>query len=261
MKCSVAGCGKVSKAMGMCSGHYHRLHRYGDAGYVPPPRQISTCSIEGCGSPVGRTGGKGYCQKHYKRFRAHGDPLAGGIDYGSANKFVKEAASRLDVEECILWPYGKNSEGRGRVNIAGKSINADVAVLREARGEKPTPKHECCHSCGNGHLGCVNPSHLYWGTRKENVADAIAHGTSYALNRATGEFSPNSKFSDDLIAVARKRMAAGEAAQAVARDLGIGKTYIYAIRDGLFRNGSRPPIASHKPVAANDNREEMRRAG
>lgn len=181
--CSVVGCKKEARSAGMCSGHYHRLQRYGDPEHVPPPRQPSICSVDGCDAQVGRTGGKGYCRKHYKRFRTHGNPLGGGIDYGSANKFVQEASLKSDVEECIIWPFGKNSEGRGRVNIGGNPQNADVAVLTAAKGEKPTPWHECCHSCGNGHLGCVNPLHMYWGTRKENVADAIAHGTARFFGR------------------------------------------------------------------------------
>jgi len=31
------------------------------------------------------------------------------------------------------------------------------------------------HSCGNGHLGCVNPKHLYWGDASQNAKDAAKH--------------------------------------------------------------------------------------
>ncbi len=31
------------------------------------------------------------------------------------------------------------------------------------------------HACGNGK--CSNPRHLYWGTQKENIHDAIEHGS------------------------------------------------------------------------------------
>ena len=32
-----------------------------------------------------------------------------------------------------------------------------------------------CHACNNG--GCSNPKHLYWGTDKDNIQDAIEFGT------------------------------------------------------------------------------------
>lgn len=31
------------------------------------------------------------------------------------------------------------------------------------------------HTCGNGHLSCVNPAHLRWGTQRENRSDAVKH--------------------------------------------------------------------------------------
>ena len=211
-------------------------------------RPISICSVEGCESPVGRTGGRGFCSKHYKRFRAHGDPVGGGIDYGSANKFVREAAASVDATECINWPYGKNAEGRGRVNIGGNPMNADVAVLTFAKGKKPTPKHECCHSCGNGHLGCVNPSHMYWGTRKENVADAIAHGTSYTLHVPVGEGHHCAKYSDATIDAAMRRLTSGDRRSVVASELGISSSYVYILSSGRSKRAKAW-------LAANDDGE------
>lgn len=80
---------------------------------ITKKRPISTCSVDGCQKPVGQTGGKGFCRKHYRRFRAYGAPLGGGISYGEANKFVRETACRIEVDYCIFWSFGKNSVGRG----------------------------------------------------------------------------------------------------------------------------------------------------
>ncbi len=229
----------------MCSGHYHRLRRYGDPEFAPPPRPVSKCSIEGCDGDVA---GAGYCRKHYKRLRAHGDPLAGGIEKGAAKRFVRELIQADPVDECIPWPFGKNSEGRGRINWNGRPTNADAAVLEASVGTKPTPKHETCHRCGNGHLGCVNPSHLYWGTRKENVADAIRHGTAYLLERAEryGEKSPASRYSDAVIAEIRDRISKGERQVDLASEFGMSKTHVNRIWKGTIRVG--PPANDNVPA-------------
>lgn len=242
MICVVDGCDKPvrDKANELCNGHSHRLVRYGSPTGKPESKPKQSCTVDGCQR---KFYGKGFCVKHYKRWRKYGDPLGGGIDYGDAQTFMISLAG-ITCDECVAWPFGKTKDGYGRIRWKGVSLGAHVVAATLSHGEKPTPKHEACHTCGNGHLGCVNPRHLYWGTRADNVADAMAHGTAFALNRSTGEYSPNAKFSDAVIADARARMAAGETAQSVARDLGIGRNYIYLVRDGKFRNGSRP---------ANDN--------
>lgn len=245
MTCSIDGCKKPALTRGYCSGHYHRLIRYGDAIFVPPPRPVSKCSLSGCDGDVA---GAGFCRKHYARFRAHGHPLGGSTSWGAARKFVENAAAS-DAEECIIFPYSRDANGYGHLNVdSGRYVGAHAFAAELRHGKKPTPKHESCHTCGNGAGGCVNGSHLYWGTRSDNVLDAIAHGTAYAATRPVGEDSPNSKFSNATIAAARERMSAGEPALRVARDLGISNQYIYYIRD--FR--SRRADNKHHD-AANDN--------
>jgi HNH endonuclease len=233
----------------LCSGHGHRLKRYGSPTGKPAPKVLGVCAVEGCG---GKLAGAGYCRKHYKRFRAHGDPLGGGIDYGSANEFVVDSAKSEEKIKCIIWPFGKSKDGYGRVNIGGTPKGAHVAVAELAHGPKPTAKHECCHSCGNGHLGCVNPAHMYWGTRKENVADAIAHGTSYTLHVPIGEAHHCAKYDDAIIDIAMRRIQSGERPSSVARSLGISASYIYSLSSGKSKR-------AQAWLAANDNVANERR--
>lgn len=172
--CAVPDCGKAAKASRLyCSGHNHRLHRYGSPIGRPAPWVKPICAVEGCEKPVS---GLGYCLAHYKRFKKHGSPLAGGIRWGEAQRWVMEVALVYKGDECLTWPFGKG-HGYGRMSVKGKATNAHAHILECDAGPKPTPEHEACHSCGNGHLGCVNRKHLYWGTRADNVQDAIRHGT------------------------------------------------------------------------------------
>lgn len=141
-------------------------------------RTVSVCRVVGCDNPVGRTGGLGCCRKHYRRLRAHGDPVAGGTEKGEARAFA-EAAAVSESDDCVIFPYYRNQDGYGRLNLdGGRYVGAHFYACEIRHGPRPSLEHEARHSCGNGHGGCVNGNHLRWGTRKENVRDAIAHGTA-----------------------------------------------------------------------------------
>jgi hypothetical protein len=136
-----------------------------------------TCSVAGCEDPV-RHLVHGLCHAHHRRRVKYGDPAAGGIRHGEPQRFACEVVES-DTDACIPWPHCTTIDGYGRINVDGTTIGAHVHVATLAHGPKPSAEHECCHSCGNGHLGCVNPRHLYWGTRSDNVQDMIRHGTIY----------------------------------------------------------------------------------
>lgn len=171
-------CGKKQHYGGLCSMHAERKRLHGTASYEPRVPQVH-CDIQGCEKPHF---GRGYCLAHYKRLNKYGDPLAGGIKWGEAQKFLL-VATKYEGDGCLTWPYGTNGKGYGRVNYKNVPSNAHVVITEIVHGPKPTPRHEVCHSCGNGHKGCVNPKHMRWGTRKDNVQDAIIHGTAMCYGR------------------------------------------------------------------------------
>lgn len=97
-------------------------------------------------------------------------------------EFIKCVAIPFEGDDCLIWPYGRNSDGYGRLSIKVGSIRkhrgAHRVICIAVHGQPPTAKHEAAHSCGNGHLGCVNPRHLSWKTMKENQRDRFLHGTA-----------------------------------------------------------------------------------
>ncbi len=169
MTCSVDGCERIVKARGLCKNHYKKW-------------QLDTtliyCSVDKCDGAVEA---HGLCSKHYKRWLKYGDPLTIlKAEDGAQKEFIEMALNHQDKEECLFWPYGKCNgyavHGGGR--IVGSSRFVCRVICEHIKGPPPTTKHEACHNCGKGHLGCVNPHHLRWDTHTNNMADKIIHSTT-----------------------------------------------------------------------------------
>lgn len=130
------------------------------------------CVIEGCGKPAAA---RGLCGAHYQRHRRHGDELAGRPEWGEPRKWLRSHVA-YEGDECLIWPFSRLTLGYPSVRIDGRLQIASRVMCEWAHG--PPPKgHWAVHSCGNGHLGCVNPRHLRWATPEQNQADSIEHGT------------------------------------------------------------------------------------
>lgn len=170
--CSIEGCGRKHEAKGFCNRHYLKLIRHGDPLWQ---KQIVTniCKVDGCED---KQRSKGYCNSHYGRVKRHGNPLGGSSTYdGDAHKWLLD---NLDYtgDDCLLWPYSRDSYGYGNIRIDGKPEYVHTVVATIKYGPRPD-KYEVCHECGMGHLGCVNPKHLSYKTRQENCDDSLRHGT------------------------------------------------------------------------------------
>lgn len=183
----------------------------------------SICSIPDCGKYAF---GRGLCQNHYYRLRTHGDPLGGRESPGKLMRFIEDIALRWESDDCLKWPFSTNNAGYGQISVSGKRTYAHRYVCELTHGVAPTTDHEAAHSCGKGHLGCVNPKHLSWKTPKENQADRIAHGTDMR-----GELHPSSKLTKEQVLeiISLK----GSATQSeIARMFGVSQPSICLIHRG-----------------------------
>ena len=131
----------------------------------------SVCNIDGCSAEVLA---KGFCTKHYWRNHRHGSPLSKPSMDGAPLDWLLLHRDWVG-EECLPWPFAHNAVGYGSVLFDGAVIGAHRAMCILARGPAPTLGHQAAHSCGNGHLGCVNPRHLDWATPKKNAEDKALH--------------------------------------------------------------------------------------
>lgn len=129
------------------------------------------CSIPGCGKTAY---GHGLCSQHYQRWRSHGDPLGGRPPNGAALEFLRNTIAN-PPNDCVVWPYNLTSEGYGKVLWKGKGVKAHRLSLALHEGiEMPDPSIDTRHLCNN--RPCINPIHLAWGSRKENMIDMAKAG-------------------------------------------------------------------------------------
>lgn len=133
------------------------------------------CVVEGC--PRERHQRRLMCSSHYTRKLKYGDPLAGQTRKGALLQFLREHVSYAG-DDCLAWPFGNKGNGYGHLRLHKQSMSASRAMCILAYGNPPSPSHDAAHSCGKGHLGCVNPRHLRWATRLENMCDAVRAGTT-----------------------------------------------------------------------------------
>ncbi len=94
---------------------------------------------------------------------------------GDPEKFYQEVALFWTSDECLFWPFAK-AHGYGIMGCPDKTVGLVHRRLCQDTHGEPMENQIALHSCGQGHLGCVNQKHLRWGTRSENMADAVKHG-------------------------------------------------------------------------------------
>ena len=119
-------------------------------------------------------------------------------------------------KNCREWQMSCSELGYGLVSHEGGQALAHRVAYRLAHGELPKGKPCVLHHCDNP--PCIEPSHLFAGTKADNTADMMGKGR----DRLVGERNAWSKLTADSVrAMRREREEHGTTYRVLADKYGI----------------------------------------
>lgn len=139
---------------------------------------------------------------------------------GDALRWIEQNIP-AQTDDCVDWPFGRFSDGYGALQIGSKKLRAHRYICSRIHGDPPTGQMDAAHSCGRGHAGCVNDRHLRWATRRQNIADAIAH-RSWPM----GERGCHAKLTDEQAKHVLALRGSGRLQKQVAQEFGVSRELV-----------------------------------
>jgi hypothetical protein len=133
----------------------------------------------------------------------------------------------IKTESCWLWCGHKPSHGYGVFCINRKNrVLAHRFSYLFFRNEDPGELY-VCHTCDI--RSCVNPNHLFLGTHKDNMQDAVKKGR---FKSNCGEKNPRAKLKNEEVSSIKRRIINGDKDKNLAEMFGVTITIINHIRNG-----------------------------
>lgn len=156
-------------------------------------------------------------------------------------RFWKKVDKR---EDCWVWVAAHDIAGYGRIKIDGKLKLAHRAIYEWIHGKIPDGMF-ICHHCDNP--ACVNPDHLFLGTRSDNMKDAARKGR-LSFPRCKGSKNGVAKLTEAQVKEMRlkyRRGIVGFGYKSLARLYGVGETTVrHIIKRDTWKHVLTSPLDS-----------------
>ena len=130
--------------------------------------------------------------------------------------------------DCWPWTAYKNKQGYGKIGTANKKLRfAHRVSYANTIGVIPVG-YDVCHHCDNP--SCVNPAHLFAGTRADNVRDMVFKGRGTNMQ---GSRHGMAKLKDLEVFLIRRLISASIPITLISKMFRVSYQTIWGIRHGL----------------------------
>lgn len=127
---------------------------------------------------------------------------------------------------CWLWTGLILATGYACMSVHGKQIKLHRWAYSRFNNKPQVPSHlDVCHRCDVP--SCVNPGHLFVGTRLDNMRDCVKKGRT-----RKGSKHHNSILSESLVSQIKDRLAKGHGVCVLAREYKVSPMTISDIKRG-----------------------------
>jgi len=130
-----------------------------------------------------------------------------------------EAKVVKQTSGCWHWNASKKGGGYGAFWLRGSLRGAHRASLFLYKGQPLETPLDAMHSCDTP--GCVNPDHLAYGTRTQNMRDASEKGRTVRVGDWTGMNNPKAKLTTDQRLSLEKMLQLGHKKADIALEFGV----------------------------------------
>ncbi len=119
------------------------------------------------------------------------------MDQKDIDRFWSKVNKLNELDACWEWTAGSDDYGYGMFWLDGGIVRVHRVSYLITHGIIP-PHMDVCHTCDNP--SCVRPDHLFLGTRKDNLQDAVQKG-----RMSVGERNGRAKLTAAQVKEIRKR--------------------------------------------------------